>query len=489
MIRKEIAQAAIDLAQELDARNLGIVAQPGSVIAKLTGLSTISFNVPTHVNYADQAEITSYTPTADNISDESSFSLAIKDGDNYGNQHATTLEEAITSLAPDVARHLNHARNIVNPAVKEFHDRVKTSLDNVPKSSVFNPTIKQVDVPAPLLASAMLEAVGEFAKIDYQVVSLNVNAGEKTIEDLTALILTGNAVVDGDIHQWLAEGGSIALQDVWRDVFQNSAYLNSLTDKNIDAAMAAFLLARKIAEEPIAGVTISLTDWKTQVFNIRNQAGLRLANAITERESIIKNGFLFKTYSDSIVVVNKPVYQAYLENGGSDAVVFGGVLLDRLPLTTGELNEKAAQCLEVWERQNRMIAATQLNNRFVNLKRLMNQHVLELLQEKSVQYFEILNDVGPIVDSCAHPAVAAIIRDVTDYIDALQPFEMECLWKLSLNVIAKHVFGFTSAYEILEGIDRFCKENQDIDPMEASLLATIEYVTDYVVQDLTVVNL
>jgi hypothetical protein len=73
-------------------------------------------------------------------------------------------------------------------------------------------------------------------------------------------------------------------------------------------------------------------------------------------------------------------------------------------------------------------------------------------------------------------------------IDKLSIKDMDDYIGVSLKAIAKCRFFYTSSYNILDDINKIGMVNQEVDVREAALLATINYITDYLTNQLSIAN-
>jgi len=242
-------------------------------------------------------------------------------------------------------------------------------------------------------------------------------------------------------------------------------------------------------DEPLEGLTMTLGQWKTTMNQLLAQSAKRLADAITERESRIKAGLWLIKRDQTKIVVLKPVYDQFIAEGGNDAVIYGAVLMDYPPTNVDTLRLKTADCLEKWESVNRIQTQTANNNRYRTLKTALELRVRELVTENCADYFEPLTAVGQHVTNCGDANVQAALREAIEYIDELSPSDLTDLWAVSLNVIAKHVFGYSCAFEILNGINEISKVNPELSAQQAADLSTVQYMTDYICSKLKIVTI
>jgi hypothetical protein len=500
MIRKETAQAAIDLAQELERVGLCIKAQKGGEIDQLNQVASVSFSLPVDLGAAQIDPTSAYTPNADVIEQDSMLALTSPDGQSYGSDHAFVLEKSILGFSEPMAGYLNVARNVVKPAVVEFHTRIDAYMRACAQPNLFNPEVTYSDVPDPLINPSIMDEINKFKSEPFAVVDgkRKVYLPERSAEEIKELLLTNNNAVDSDIHNWLLKSGvgDGLLIDVWNNVFSNNensvSNFESMTSnmyRGADAAMVVFLIARNIAKNPLEGATGTLAMWRSEMGELEAQSAVRLLHALETRAQTIRLGQLVVSKTKTSVVVNKPVYDEFISQGGNDTILFGVVLSDRLATCLPDIMNDTGQFLSIWENQNRIMNATALNRRFSNLKSAILIKSQEMIAENFKSYYIIPANGTTLVDSMGHPMVQQSLDNIEKIVDDLTTEDCNNLWEVALRVIARGIFGYTDSYEILKGIEMASLINQDADIGECSLVANLEYLVDALLDQLEVATL
>ena len=212
-----------------------------------------------------------------------------------------------------------------------------------------------------------------------------------------------------------------------------------------------------------------------------------LIQAAIKRALDIKTQLLLLSYTNENVYVVAPVYEDWMAAGGNNAVLFGNILSDRPALFVPALAEKSVEYLDMWERQNRMLTTTVVNRRFVEAKSTLKFKAQELIANNIEACFG--GYASEQVLTFHTPEVVLAVEKISSYVDALEQEDLKDIWKVCTELVAKNIFYYTDSYKILLGIEQACKDNPGIDVSEAALLSTIEYVTDYVADQLVVVEL
>lgn len=482
MLRKEIIQNAIDLAQELEKRGLGVEPAPNSAVAALVDASSIAF--VTAAGAIIRPDV--YTPNVDEIFDAAAVATRDAEGNVLRVPHDEAIEETAVPLGDTLKAHLSYARNTVRPAVQEYYERISTALAAMPTTVSYNPPIIKFDLPEPLINPILSAEVNGFADKPYFPINKTGTAPERTAEQVLELLSTGNNVLDGDLVVWANRKGVEFFSEVWNAVFRTEGQTTSASalmdkeDGGVDVALVCFLAGRRLIDDPLEGTESSLADWKSFCADIVDQAGLRLAHALQERSRDFNVKRVVISYCRDKIVVNAPVYQDFLANGGSDAIIFGADLSGKRPIFTNELLESASDYITAWQTQNNAMTVAAANRRYSDARYLLVQKAEELIEANFANYFPQPGGEGAQVTSFEHPAVQTALKEINKILEK-EPEEFANLWKIATEVVAKGIFYYTDAYRLLSDINYISELNPGISAGEAAMLATIEYVVDYIV--------
>ena len=483
MISKEIASAAIQIAEEFDRRNLVIAAHDNTEVSTLVGFSTID------VSQQDANE-TEYIPNPDQIYADSTIP-GIDGGDST---HTEKMEWLIDAVAEMVTKHLSFAKNVVAPLVKQLATEVNTALSQYPESATFNPEVIRVSLPEALIHPSMQSSLSEYGDVPYEVIGDYMDLPNMSAEQIIEMMKVGSKSVDGEIMAWAAERGNVFFTNLWEAVFTkhgaSGVTFESLTQDKIDgadAAFAVFLLCKRLLDEPPEGTVQALSEYRKDIGRILNQAGLRLNNALKQNDLNIKTELLILKQNKDAVFVFAPVYDGWLSGGGNNAILFGNLLDDRPALFLPGMLDRSAQLINNWEHQNRLLTITLANNRFVFARATIQDKAIELIANNLTTCFGEYTNSAAI--NFSTPEVAFAVKNIKEYVDGLTYPDMKNIWTVCGEIVSKHIFYYTDAFKILTGIERACQENPGIDVAEAALLSANEYVTDFICDQLYVTDI
>lgn len=477
MIPANAAQTVIAMTEQLESLGKRVSARADTPLARLASLSSLAI--------APAGGDSEYTPDAATIEAESRIEAV--DTPNLS-QHDSVMDSMITDLTQIVGQHLTFAKNTVRPMVKAYVEMASQTLAAYPDATTYNPQVIKLDLPEVALLQQVESEARKFSDTLYLPMSTALNLPLEV--DAVALLKTGSEAVDQAVEAWLAARGPEFFKNVYAVVFCSGAPDVSASPDNLfanketghEAEVAAFLMATNLLDNVPEGAAYSLNEYRTAVGTVVEQTGLRMCVAYGDREHDIQMSLLVKSYDKDHVWVFAPVYEKWQEEGYSPAIFFGNMLLDRPNLFLPAIMEDAPLCTQRWERENLFLTTTIRNRQFVAAKEALSFCAQKLVSDNIQTCFgEVLKGQELTLQT---PMIAEALARVEDYITTLDQDQIKNLWKIAVEVVACTIFSYSSAGLILLGIERATNENADIEANEAALLATIEYVCGYIVDQM-----
>jgi hypothetical protein len=477
MITPNIAKIAISIAQEFDKRRLVIEPVVGTPLASLVNSSDLFDVTPTAEPSNGVAE---YHPDPETIAFISSSA-----DEGTLTQHDIALSDMTSDIAASVKTHINFAKNTVRPIIEEVVKAVESAIASLPVNLEYNLNIVQVDLPEPMVSAAFEDMVRVFENVLYSPLgamrmSLPSKSGFEVIESL----VTGAKDTDEAIAVWAAKKGDAYFANLWSLVFTaeaNDGRFDTLlqdSESGSDLGIAVFLLCKRLYDAPPEGVSMSLADFNEKIALIRDQAALRVVHAYEEYARNTSMGLVIRSIKKNEVHVNGNVYRTWLENGGSNAVLFGSLLSDRPEKYVLSLDEKRVELQKTWEQHNHILTVSERNRQFINYKSILRHQSATVMGSNLVQCFgEVANGREVTTDL---PEYVKCLDLMNAFVDAVTDQQFKDLWTLCTQLVCRGAFYYTDAEKILIGIERACKDNAGIEIREAALLSLVEYVTDYV---------
>ena len=482
MIRTQIAQAAIDLTQEFDKRNLGLTFKSNSLLETLYASTTLDFHAP--------AQAPSFEPTASDISLDTAFIP-------YGASrppHDVALDNAIIEIADAARHHMDVARNKVRPIIQEFYERVEAAVKAMPTAATYNPEIVKLRLPEPMENAQFGTLVDEFRGTPSFEVELTVDLPAVDEAGLAALMTLNNTTLDADIGNWMARLGPTFFQDVYRQVFSDAARGAGLSQAigNIvtgaDAACAAFIMSKNLLDNPPSGLSMALGEYRSRLDGVIKASATKLLRSYDLFKAWEDTKTVLLSTTDACVRVCGSVFDAWTAEGGNTAVLLGAALSDRSMHTAAELAERATQYLDVWGQHNRTLTHTLTSRRYIDTITMLKFKTEQLLSDRATQCFDELVGTEAEINFAA-PCVQQAKLNCERLIESYTNEDLGSLWRICVEIVAQGIFHYTDAYKLLMGIDKAMEDDPRLTIDLAAEQSMAEYLIDYVVDQMELFQL
>lgn len=480
MIQTSSAKEGILIAQQLESRGLKLVAEPGSLLGILVSKLTPCL-------ITQQTNPGEYLPNPVDICSMS---------DNFGSRdkgQATTFEMVLDNTAIEIAMavrsHINFAKNIVTPVIKEFVTQLSQDFQAMAPAPGAEFTIKRYRYPQPLLNDSLSEHLKSYADVLVPSVRPVVNAGEKTAIELAELITQSIPGLQEDIGVWLSEMPQDLPAQVWTSRFTSAGGMSGVgaVDYSVDIQLLTYIFAGLLKDNPGENCGLSLAQWNALVGDIHNSAGRELNQILATKASYNTLGIVIHAWDDQVITVNPGVYDEWVTAGGSDNLLIAAAMQPRVPRTVFELDTQRQALHQGWTQHVMLTRSAFESNKYLRMKSLVQYRLPLVVQDNADS---IYNGFLPKVDGKVanyetlqvhqefHKRLKALVND-------LKVKDFDDLWELSLNLVCDSVFYFTDAKTILLSRQRAIKMNPDISPDDAEFLSRCEYITQYGVDQLT----
>ena len=481
MINQETYNAVKPLAIALSDKGITLAPRADTVLASLCSASTPVFESPSALDY-----------------DGFAFAsiMAANDTSDGPSQHSLQLNGYSEDLGKLVIQHVSYAKNVVKPIVVTMAEQITTYLENNSAREAGSEYCVQIyDTPAPLKDEAFLSSVVQYKDSSAIVPNIALDLPSKNREEILALMLFGHDKTDKLIVEWLS---SIEMEDpnflehVWFSFFSkeandNSGYTSftSLGSKNIytkvNFALAIYLIARKIYDEVQEGSSLDLNVYKNAVAQLRDYGGGSIAVCLNRIALNNSTGILIVELNQILktVSVNGDVYREWLTKGGKPEVILGALISNFNSFSLTAIDGKAAELEAKWNSFCNFYRTAESNKAFSYYKDFLQMKFYEMLSTLDQSEIDFKTQNAQYDASMKKLLLAEI--------DSLKTDSMEKPYEVALTLIAKCRFGFTGAYGILYDINEIGKVNPNIDVREAALIATINYIADYLTEQIAII--
>lgn len=404
--------------------------------------------------------------------------------------HDGIVDSFITDIAKAVNAHVSFAKNVVKPVIVDMVDKatvfLKTQHD--PASEI---TIEVKSFPKPMLNSGFETSVYKFQDKPCLEPETFITAGEMSGMGLMELMKSGSKDFDDDIGEWFINYGEVRASLIWNNLFRDFSVskpveafnFQDINNKNsVDDFLAIHLLSRKLYEEVPEGVTMELKTFKNIAAQYRDWSGVKLVEFYEKYKSSIALKTLV-TATDNrtkTIYVNAPIYKDWLETGGSNEVLLGLFISGNLNFSQSLIDERKEDLINQWNTYvsfKRTAVKNQSFNSFKDILTIAFADEMKVLREEEKEF---VNSTPNFIE--------VVSKIFNDELNKLVFRDMEDIYTTCLKLVCRSRFYYTSSEDILEGINSAVRANPNIDIREAALLSTIEYVCDFVCNQLTLTS-
>lgn len=408
---------------------------------------------------------------------------------NGRNRHEDALSTSSEIIANAVRFDLQLAKNTVNPIIAEVADAayadVKARQNTIGTVLAVVPD-KYDTIWSSGLLTDMVAAYKDIpnASLD-EAFNVHPMLPQSTVLDL---LKTGSTKFDNDISKFVEEiGVEFVMQTYTRYLVsskQNEAYERPDMTRELNLEVVGrkrliilHLLSRKLMQEPLEETNMALSDYEAMMAVLVSQTGRLINRCFEKRARAEKHKLLIVSYpapnsefktlqpEEAQITVNYDVYVNWLEAGGSPEILYGACVSDR-ELNYDVLLEKGEDYSRNWANRAALVRSAQQNEIYNNTIAALRNAMSKAITTLDI---DTANKAGAEelqmrLTACLGKLTTKCIHDI-----------YECARSLVCNVI----FPDTNAYAILTRTDAIAKASPDLNIREASLLATIEIVTEW----------
>ncbi len=492
MINQSSFNTALPSASALAAVNKVVGAKPSTVLSELVRLSApveMVDNAGKVIDSTGKATAeTFYTPDAYGHMVEATTMGTLENP----TAHSVQMDTLINTLSTEVAKHVSYAKNVVRPLVSELAEKIiKYQAEFRPREASQAMNIVMMNTPSILIDESFLDTLTPYKDKSILTPDRPLVLQQKTAEELNKLVTIGHDRTDKLIVEWLTNQHELFLTHVWNVFFTSSGpaldvtagsmlvdSANSLVNNTnpyvrANYALAILLLARKIKAD-VQSSDLSAASYDTMCAQYIEFAGSVLTASLARIALYARNQTLVieKNSYNLTIVVNGDVYTQWLQTGGSPEVLLGILISDNAPSTIPLINEAIDQYRRQFESYSSFYRTRETGNVYKYTKNLIEAEFNNLMGT--------VEDVETGVRTANSNIVNEIIAAAKATIDGYTAKDLEDPFAIALQLIAKIRFSYTSSYQILSDIHEASKHNPNVDVREAALIAVINYVSDYV---------
>lgn len=478
MLSTQAIESAMPLAERFDQKRFIVTPRQDTPLELLVA----------HTRSAEEVVSTHDGVTIKVDVQQMALSAAAKDPVFQESTHDQVLDQVAGVCIPAVQGHIKYAKEVVAPAVDDLVTRTTSILSQMTPAQLLGMNVRIEELPAPLTNASFDTMVRKFEETPLDSPALIFNLPEQTGTELVEIMKTGSGSLDGDVEQFASILGDSKLLALWANVFQQQQadiadtrpkrfidYLNDSED-GLDNALAIFLLARKLVENPLDGITMSLQSYETLMADYRDQAGAYLCRELNAFEQAERAGALVISYSTNEVVVNPTIYRKWIEEGGDNDVLFGNLLQSNPYVMLEDIDANSVQLARAWQNHSALVATVESNRRFSRTKEALASVFRQQLREIDAD------------EAARIPDIDVVSRKFEELLQDVVEDEMSCLYTLCLKLVCRARFARTEAERILAGIDSVKKKNPNLEIREAATISIVSYIAWWVATQMQVTD-
>lgn len=407
--------------------------------------------------------------------------------------HNTYLDDIIKKVSDAVAGHIDFAKNVVNPSIKEtvnYIERLQTEYTDKVLTDI---EIIRVEYPIFLTNDLLQDDIK-----NYSVTSIDLYTNpddyflleNKTSYELIDYISTGNVTIDNDVKAWLSLQDENLLKDIWENFFVDPklsdvnkkldliSYLNHPLE-GFHRAIALYLLTRKIKIDTDLDYREDKISFRNKVKQYLNIACFKLISTFNKFENAKSNNNIVYLYdiNNRKIYTYKNTYEDWLEKGFTPEVLYGAFIKNEISVTEETLNRNKEEYLKAWTVHK---AATNNNHRnayhrwYIDSLRTAFYFSMNEMDSREAEFHQSNPDAKKQIAKLLEEELKIItIDDKKDY------------YRTVTRLVAKARYYYTDVYNFLQTVDELTKDHQ-VSLEEALASATIDYITDYVANQIVI---
>ena len=484
MIDKNSALYSIPLATL--AANKGLVISPvqGTPLAELVKINNDLLNASCSVHSLEATDNDLLNDFVNNVSE-----CTVSETEN---SHDNLMDAYIADISKAVSSHIGFAKNVVRPVIMEMVEEVQKSLgETILPSSLFK--IEMSELPKPMQNAGFETSISKFSEKPFIAPVSQFYLDEISPQGILELMQTGSKEYDDCIKEWFVNKGDLFFMDIWNNLFRDfkegkpsqafnftTALTVSVTNEIVDTALAIHLISRKLYDEVPDNTKLTLSQFRDLAAQYREASGIKLNQEYIRYANILKNKTLVATIDQDGkgCRVNGAVYRDWLKSGGSNEVLLGMLVGKQSLFTQSLINENKEQFLKDWNSFVLFSNTSEKNKSFNRFKDVLTLSFSKILCEMSD------------VEKESIAGMTAYTQKVNEIFNSellkLKTSDVNDVFTVCLSLICKARFYYTDAEKILTGINDAVKANPSIDIREAALLSSIEYIVDYISDQLSI---
>lgn len=421
--------------------------------------------------------------------------------------HDEVLQTAVQDVVEKVVYAKELARNTILPKCRALYPELEKRIDSIILAPKLIPTVSLSYYPEFYNSEEYQALVSDYDLDGLISINNDFTPTEKlafiTGDKLRTLLYTGNENLDRFVQQATEGMSDQALEDIYNHFFRgsapssnNTAYLITYPDSDNVAfhgsraaatpAFLCYMWAVNLLEDIQDGNDMMLENYRAKMQQARAAAINGMARVGRDRILRMERGELIlsapsasqiqraEDASAMTIFVNADVYMGYLQEGGSPEALTAAVLLERELISKDELLANGAGFMQHYRNYINMKASQQAANRLRAYALALQGVFADLIT------VDLDEDTRKKVMEIVRGEVATLTD--TDVANFQQYFR-------TLYVKTMHHEDAQGVNRLIDEIDLIMRERPELTVFEAATIATMHLTTDYVAQQLYVIQI
>ncbi len=467
MIEKDSVQASMDLARDAVQAGYMVVPQPNSPLYELVN-TTKMVGGPLVQSMENLEEVpTTIHQNSNNI------------------DHNNRLDYFVKTVVEATNTHLSFIKNVVIAAVESTSKRVMAAVGAADLSPVAQFTVVEKSLPPPLAMDTFREAVAAKVTGSYLEPEKQLKLEPKGPVELLDMLKTGSGLFDEEVIRWWNLKGDVFFVQLWENLFMSAhaaaperiytiSEIFAHTDDGLDAAIAVFLIASKLQQDPPRSTDLSTLDLNNIIAQHQMYAARKITNSINEYADAGKNAVvvLGMVTLKKTITVYSPTYRAWLKDGGKPEVLFGLLINNGAEVTVAQLNDSRQKYLQSWEAF-----------KIVTTSKFKNDQFSRFITELRTAFYQDMSGAVELERSYEQEDPTHL-KKVGEYLEQqlseVTTLDQADIVRCVARVVCKARYYHTDAYKVIVSIDEATRTDPNLSVEAAVSMASNEYVADFV---------
>lgn len=381
--------------------------------------------------------------------------------------HSVLLAKESDKIRDAVLPLLHLVRNQVIPGCQSVLEQIQETMANqaADTSTTLGYTLEYVPRDKLLLHGSIREEVAKYA----EVVRGNFSGFMVLIPTFSADIVRAACKTNSKEVQALVEGLIDTHLEDLEQLFTHKGHYDALPQS---ALVIAYLVCNYIYDSPATGINRSLEDYNRGVYDLREQLGRRIYGAQQQYLADVEVGLLYAaSTTPNVICVYSEVMQRHA-GAITPEMLFANERLGRPQVKDVRVLEQADYLNRVFATESKLAAQAFDNALNDHMRNVLRSSLTGLIVDVRDQHglpgdFDVIIDrMRNAVRKLHHDDIADIACTVRDLVCAL-------------------LYPHTGALDLIRTNDHIAAENPDMDPRDSFALATVDYITRWVVSAVT----